>query len=272
MFPKLEVTIFAPMLVSLKIKGYISDKYLAVGLSSLVKADIDMVNKHDEESDTNSDSDRDTDSEADRDTDSEADSDTESEFDSGAYYSGIKSDSEIAAVKEIGINVMLLLASVCNAKSLTVSTSLLEVIGKNNGHLPIPFSALRQLRLKTMLSRESIQGIKYILRNSCILEKLLVEIVRTKASTQIKIWEYWGADLLTDLEGIFYDLRFAEFRNVRGCLIELEILKGLLKNATGLEKLIIFISKGQPYECRRQLMKKIIESPKASSSAAVSFF
>ncbi|KAF9588390.1 hypothetical protein IFM89_009405 [Coptis chinensis] len=106
--------------------------------------------------------------------------------------------------------------------------------------IPTSFST-RHVKVKTWLSKYSIQGLKYILENSENLESLIVEITKPKVKTA-GIWESQeAAEVVSACR--FNKLRFVEIRNFQGYVNELELLKSMLKNAGALEKLTVLTSK-----------------------------
>ncbi|KAF9589176.1 hypothetical protein IFM89_019492 [Coptis chinensis] len=200
-----KIVVSAPLLKSFKCSGYIGNEYLLEDLSSLDKAEADMEVRR-------------------------------------SYFDDWEENVVIpfGRKKRLGMNMVKFLDGISNAKSLTLSAWVIEVLPRVVEVHPTSFSA-RHLKVKTWLSKYSIQGIKYLLENSCNLETLIVEITKPKVKTA-EIWESQeAAEVVSDYR--FCKLRFVEIRNFQGYVNELELFKSMLKNAVALEKLTVLTSR-----------------------------
>ncbi|XP_010272779.1 PREDICTED: F-box/LRR-repeat protein At4g14103-like isoform X2 [Nelumbo nucifera] len=137
-----KINIWAPNLTYLKCVDYMSKEYFLGNLSGLISAELDMKVEE-----------------------------------SRAFEEIGQPPSER---KQIYAQRMIkCLRGLSNAKSLTLSAYLLEMISEAPSYvlecLPTPFCNLRYLRLKTWLSRDCIRAIAYLLKCSPNIETLVLE-------------------------------------------------------------------------------------------------
>ncbi|PIA28827.1 hypothetical protein AQUCO_06600033v1 [Aquilegia coerulea] len=186
-----------------------------------------------------------------------------------------KNGEELPASKkeEYAQNMISLLIQVSNAKALTLSSWLIEVISKPPAllqGLPLQFHILKYLKLKTWFSRECVCAILNLLTISPKVETLIVELSKMLVNPTDM-----GEGQETELSLQCMDhLKFVTIQGFLGGLNGISFLEVLLKNATVLEKMVILYPKDLApgkKQGLKQLSKKILQFPRASSNVAISF-
>ncbi|XP_026382225.1 putative F-box/FBD/LRR-repeat protein At1g78760 isoform X2 [Papaver somniferum] len=144
------------------------------------------------------------------------------------------------------------------------------------------YSNLRSLTLRPFLSKECLPTITYLLKISPNIESLCVVINESPFDDgppkyplcdeinedSPDISDDWETGL--SLPCFLYDLKTVTVHNVKGRINELKFLEILLKNAMGLEKLVLYgywdKDPGNMAMTRRmkKFSEKLIESPRAS--------
>ncbi|KAL5707943.1 hypothetical protein ACHQM5_018790 [Ranunculus cassubicifolius] len=134
--------------------------------------------------------------------------------------------------KEFGTEMVKLLGGLCNAESITVSGWVLEVIAQDIEVFVTPFHALRHLKMRTWLSRDTIKAIHCLLHHTDKVETLSMEIIEPKVDLGIEKPVFFS-------EYKFHHLRVLKIKGIQGAEEEVEFLKGVLKSAINLEELIV---------------------------------
>ncbi|KAL5707702.1 hypothetical protein ACHQM5_018571 [Ranunculus cassubicifolius] len=134
--------------------------------------------------------------------------------------------------KEFGTETVKLLGGLCNAESITVSGLVLEVIAQDIEVFVTPFHALRHLKMRTWLSRDTIKAIHCLLHHADKVETVSMEITELEVDLGIEKPVFF-------CEYKFHHLRVLKIKGIQGAEEEVEFLKGVLKSAINLEELIV---------------------------------
>lgn len=182
-------------------------------------------------------------------------------------------------------NMMKLLRAVRSVKNLTLSRWLIRVMSEVPELLDchtFEYSNLRRLTLRPFLSKECLPTIIYLLKISPNIESLCVVINESPYDDgppkyplcdeinedSPDISDDWETGL--SLPCFLYDLKTVAIHNVKGRINELKFLEILLKNAMGVQNLVLYCDwdkdPGNMAMTRRmkKFTEKLIEFPRAS--------
>ncbi|MCL7051186.1 hypothetical protein MKW94_003091, partial [Papaver nudicaule] len=139
-------------------------------------------------------------------------------------------------------------------------------IGKSS----LQFSNLRVVKLKSRLSKVSIQALGWLLQISPNVECLSIVISGTKESHKPDNEDYWDGVSWSSKLG---HLRSVEIRGLLGYFNELKLVEIVFKNAVVLEKMHLFSSKESTTD-KRQITfgEKLLKLPRASSNITTFLF
>ncbi|KAF9588808.1 hypothetical protein IFM89_016168 [Coptis chinensis] len=283
-----KITIFAPNLVSLRLKDHLGRDYVIEDLSFLVTADIDMENEMMVEMD----------------------------------HSTAMIPAEVK--NEYAERVVRCWKAVCNVRSLTIAPWMLEDLRELSliwmhsvqlrtsvvylssiydssrflafifyflqGCLKSPvalvealslqFRNLKHLKLITWLSGDCICGITYLLNICPKLESININIIKREVYSHDGDRGIILSSITSKYEGTgltlqcMYYLKYVEIQGIVGCPNGLHFLEILLKNALVLAKMLIFASKERLPNKEKKLMRfieRLQEVPRASSNNAILF-
>ncbi|OVA11711.1 F-box domain [Macleaya cordata] len=171
--------------------------------------------------------------------------------------------------KECFHEVSKLLRGVSNARSLTLSDSIVEQLSNAPNLLEsLPtFQYLNKLMLSSCRKKEHFHVIAYLLRSSPILESLVIDM---KPSRNY-VYEEEGnqqSKRLCLVDRLHDHLKEVKIRCFGGTEDELEFVKLLLSNASTLER--VFIIEWKDLKKRNDIDKKLVMFQMASTSCIVS--
>ncbi|KAF9588377.1 hypothetical protein IFM89_008807 [Coptis chinensis] len=240
-----KITIYAPNLVSLRLKDHLGRDYSIGTLSSLVTVDIHM--------------------------------EKEIMVDINCYTTLIPAKVKVEYAKR----VMRHLKVVRNVRALTISPWMLEVLNPPVSLVevrPLQFLNLRHLNLITWLSGDCIHAIAYLLNSSPNVESLNLKLTKRDVYVFDGDEEVFHPTIASKYQDTgltlrcMYNLKYVEIQGILGCPNGLKFLEVLLKNALVLEKMVIFTFTEHLPNKEKWLMKfieKLQKISRASSSTSI---
>lgn len=183
-------------------------------------------------------------------------------------------------VEDLQNMVRDIMEKVRHVQSLTLGNWIVQVLSTCElMHLPSSISMRKHLLLEIDLSRKELPGIATLFRTSPILERLVIDVSRSRSYAQIGYFEelylYDVANYWTTKDMVSQCLKVVEIIGFSELVIELS--QFLLRNAKALEKMVFNKGKGsynrwQLYfgeEDFFEVIQKLLSFPRSSPKAQI---